>query len=187
MILLRHGQSEFNVIYGRTRVDPGIEDPPLTALGRRQAIAAAEVLRRHGIRRLISSPYTRALETAGEIAGVLGLPVTVDPMVRERRAFSCDIGTVRSRLGQKWPHLDLANLDERWWPEEPETEAAVARRGGAFAARMREARDWAQVAVITHWGLVFALTGQRLGNCEAVRLEHDEAGGATVVASAVHP
>ena len=27
MILLRHGQSEFNVVYGVTRVDPGIEDP----------------------------------------------------------------------------------------------------------------------------------------------------------------
>lgn len=187
MILLRHGQSEFNVIYGETRVDPGIEDPSLTALGRRQAVAAAEILRRNGIKRLISSPYTRALETAAEIASVLGLPVTVDPMVRERRAFSCDIGTLRSQLGRNWPHLELAHLDEQWWPEERESEAAVARRGGAFALRMREARDWAQIAVITHWGLVFALTGQRLGNCEAVRLEQDGAGGAAVVASAVHP
>ena len=44
MILIRHGQSEFNVIYGKTRVDPGIRDPKLTELGRRQALAAAKRL-----------------------------------------------------------------------------------------------------------------------------------------------
>ena len=31
MILVRHAESEWNVHYGRTRIDPGIADPPLTA------------------------------------------------------------------------------------------------------------------------------------------------------------
>ena len=43
MILIRHGQSEFNVVYGKTRVDPGIRDPRLTALGERQAQARKQV------------------------------------------------------------------------------------------------------------------------------------------------
>jgi len=42
MILLRHGQSEFNVVYNVTRVDPGIPDPRLTEEGRRQALVAAD-------------------------------------------------------------------------------------------------------------------------------------------------
>ena len=64
MILLRHGQSEFNVAFNATRVDPGIPDPRLTEEGRRQARAAAVALAAHPVERLIASPYTRALETA---------------------------------------------------------------------------------------------------------------------------
>ena len=36
MILLRHGQSEFNAAFNATRVDPGIPDPRLTEEGKRQ-------------------------------------------------------------------------------------------------------------------------------------------------------
>ena len=56
MILLRHGQSEFNLHFSVTRIDPGIVDPRLTPLGHQQAEAAAEALRHQGIRRIITSP-----------------------------------------------------------------------------------------------------------------------------------
>ena len=36
MYVVRHGQSEFNVIFGATRQDPGIEDPTVTNLGAAQ-------------------------------------------------------------------------------------------------------------------------------------------------------
>ena len=68
MILLRHAESEFNVHYSRTRVDPGIRDPELTALGREQAHGAARALDGRAIARLITSPYTRALQTAEIVA-----------------------------------------------------------------------------------------------------------------------
>jgi glucosyl-3-phosphoglycerate phosphatase len=58
MILLRHGQSEFNLHFGATRRDPGIIDPRLTELGHIQAHEAAQQLRRQGIERIIVSPYT---------------------------------------------------------------------------------------------------------------------------------
>ena len=101
MILIRHGQSEFNVHYGRTRQDPGIRDPVLTEEGRAQAYAAAATLGAHDVRRLVSSPYRRALETAEIIAGALGLPVTVDPTVGERAAFSCDFGSGPDELARR--------------------------------------------------------------------------------------
>ena len=48
MILVRHGQSEFNVVYSVTRVDPGIPDPKLTDEGRRQARDVASALAHQG-------------------------------------------------------------------------------------------------------------------------------------------
>ena len=68
MILLRHGQSEFNLHFTATRRDPGIIDPRLTPLGHDQARQAAEALAGQGIRRIIVSPYTRALQTAAPVA-----------------------------------------------------------------------------------------------------------------------
>ena len=44
MILLRHGQSEWNLRFTEAREDPGIPDAPLTPLGREQAGAAAAAL-----------------------------------------------------------------------------------------------------------------------------------------------
>ena len=89
MILLRHGQSEFNLHFSATRRDPGIKDPRLTPLGHSQAEAAAEALAgAREIRRIVVSPYTRALQTAAPLARRLGLPVLGIPLVRERYAFA---------------------------------------------------------------------------------------------------
>src|SRR5579883_2837913 len=58
MILLRHGQSEFNLHFTATRRDPGIKDAALTKLGCEQAEAAARALAGEPIRRIIVSPRT---------------------------------------------------------------------------------------------------------------------------------
>ena len=79
MILIRHGQSEFNLHFSATRIDPGIPDPKLTPLGEAQAEAAAETLASAGITRIIASPYTRAMQTAAPFARRLGLTVTISP------------------------------------------------------------------------------------------------------------
>src|SRR6201999_1362728 len=104
MILIRHGESEFNAVFNRTRIDPGIEDPKLTARGRDQAReAAAEIARTgHPFRRVITSPYTRALETATIVAEALKLPVEVEPIVHEHACWVCDIGSPVSALTERW-------------------------------------------------------------------------------------
>ena len=61
MLLIRHGQSEFNVIYGETRKDPGIRDPKLTAMGREQALQAGKTLTPNPPDQIVASPYWRAL------------------------------------------------------------------------------------------------------------------------------
>ena len=164
MILLRHGESYFNLHYGATRTDPGIADPPLTEGGRAQALAAAEVLRTRGIARLIASPYTRAIETADIIADALRLPLLIEPLVRERAAFTCDIGTPRTTLARRWPQFSFNHLEERWWNHGVEDESALKDRCLCFRSAAARLPDWPTIAVISHWGFIRALTGEALAN-----------------------
>ncbi|MCR9219470.1 MAG: phosphoglycerate mutase family protein [Alphaproteobacteria bacterium] len=174
MILVRHGESEFNVHFARTREDPGIRDPRLTEAGRRQAQAAAAFLAAHRaetpLRRLITSPYTRALETAEILADHLALPVEVEVQIGEHAFFSCDIGAPRSALVERWPGIAFDHLEETWWPER-EDEAMVARRAEGFRRRAAALPDWPDVLVVSHWGFIRGLTGHRVPNAAVLRFD----------------
>lgn len=166
MILLRHGQSEFNLRFTIDRRDPGIADPALTPLGHDQAAQAATALAGAGLRRIIVSPYTRALQTAAAVAQALGLPVFINPGVRERFAFVCDVGTPRTALERTWPGLDFAAVDEVWWPPVEEPFQSLLDRAALFRAEMAALPDWSDTLVVSHWGFILAVTGERLGNGE---------------------
>jgi glucosyl-3-phosphoglycerate phosphatase len=171
MILLRHGQSQFNVVYNATRIDPGIADPRLTEEGRHQAFAAAETLRAEDLDLVLASPYTRALETAEIIAGRLGLDIEIEPLIREQCLFRCDIGSPRAILAERWPTLDFATLEERWWPNLDESEALLVQRALSFRKLMKSRAQWRRLAVVTHWGFIRALTGQRVPNGHLLRFD----------------
>ncbi len=166
MILLRHGQSAFNLHVGAGRPDPGIADPQLTPLGHSQAAQAAAALAGAGVKRIIVSPYTRALQTAATLARALEAAVQVNPAVRERCAFSCDVGSPRSELERAWPDLDFASVDEVWWPQEEEPVRSVLDRAARFRADMAARPGWSDTLVVSHWGFILAMTGERIGNGE---------------------
>lgn len=180
MILLRHGQSEFNLLFTQTRKDPGIVDPVLTPLGLRQAEEAAEALGREAIRRIVVSPYRRALQTALPAARRLGLPLTVAPVVRERYAFTCDIGSPRTDLAMTFPEVDFTHLDEVWWPPAEEPADQVEGRAALFRAEMAALDDWAHTLVVSHWGFIMALTGRSVANGEVLRVDPTAPGPAEV-------
>lgn len=164
MILLRHGQSEFNLHFTATRRDPGIKDPRLTPLGHQQAETAAEQLADRRITRIIASPYSRALQTAAPLARRLGLPVLVNPVVRERYAFSCDIGSPVTALSAEWPHLDLGHIEEVWWPAVEEPADQVLARAALFRGEMASLPDWDSTVVVSHWGFILSMTGRSVAN-----------------------
>lgn len=181
MILIRHGQSEFNVVFSLTRQDPGIRDPALTEEGRRQAAAAAEALRGEDLAALVTSPYRRALETAEIVAAALGLPVEIDPVVGERAAFACDVGSPPAELAGRWPDWRFDHLADPWWPELEEPETALAVRARQFRDATDRLAHRPRLAVVSHWGFIRALTGLTVGNGTAVRFTVDPAPAAEVV------
>jgi broad specificity phosphatase PhoE len=164
MILLRHGQSEFNLHFSATRRDPGIHDPGLTPLGQRQAEQAASTLSGIALTRLIVSPYTRALQTAAPLLASRRLAVEITDLVRERYAFSCDIGSAPVALGERFPQHDFAHLPAQWWPDGFEEEESVVGRANAFRARMASDPAHETTILVSHWAFILALTGTSLEN-----------------------
>ena len=170
MLLVRHGESDWNRHFGATRVDVGLPDPGLTETGIEQARAAAEALVGHKVARLLSSPYRRTLATAARIGARLRLPVAIELLVRERCAFSCDLGSSPAELARDWPDLDFDGLDDLWWGGRIEGEPSLERRAQSFYERAEAWPDRDRVAVVTHWGFIRALTGRSVANAEIVRV-----------------
>lgn len=184
MILLRHGQTVFNLHFsgqlGQGRVDPGVPDPSLTELGAAQAREAAASLADAGVRRIVTSPYVRAIETASIVGERLGLDLEVDADVRERAGYSCDIGREPDELRALWPNLDFDDLPTRWWAHDDgdpasdgldEPEARLDARVRRFRGRVASRADWAETLVVCHWGPIRSLIGRRVENGRFVR--HD--------------
>ena len=83
LFLVRHGESGWNrerLIQGQSGAAPG-----LTAAGRADAAAAAGDLADSGAAFIMASDLRRAVETALPIAARLGVPIRIEPRLRERR------------------------------------------------------------------------------------------------------
>lgn len=99
---VRHGQSTWNAI---DRMQGHELSPPLTDLGRAQSAQAADALVGRGVVHLLSSPATRALETAAVIGERLGLDVVTEPLLLEK-GLDEDVAQVLARV-QKVLGADL--------------------------------------------------------------------------------
>jgi probable phosphoglycerate mutase len=120
---LRHGETDWNA----RGISQGNVDIPLNATGLAQARSAAERLRNRGIATIVASPLSRARVTA-EIAGeALGLPVSLDPDLREV-AFGVQEGQAMSGWFADW-------VAGRFTPEGAETFAALRHRAVAGVNR----------------------------------------------------
>lgn len=79
--LVRHGQTDWNF----NQIVQGREDIPLNENGRKQAEQSAELLSQEKWDIIISSPLSRAVETAEIIANKVGIPtVSLDERFIER-------------------------------------------------------------------------------------------------------
>ena len=173
--LIRHGQSEFNAAHNDGEPDPMIFDAPLTDTGRAQAIEARVQAMELGITQVITSPLTRAIQTAMLIFENV-VPIRVVADHRELLSHSCDVGRSPEHLKTDFPHLDFEHLDEVWWHQGPVNEDGVpVEPRPVFEDRIgRFARDLENVperplAIIGHGDTFRELAGVALRNCEIHR------------------
>lgn len=169
---IRHGQSEFNAAYTVGEKDPMIFDAPLTEQGVRQAEAVRAMVADLGIKQVITSPLTRAIQTALCIFDGIA-PITVAARHRELLIHSCDVGRPPGDLQRDFPTLSFAHLADRWWHQGPENRDGIAiepekvflQRIAAFERSLAQIKD-RPLAVVGHGNVFNAMIGRMLDNCE---------------------
>lgn len=152
IILIRHGQTDWN----REGRYQGKRDVPLNAAGLEQAAQLAELLARQRFTAIFSSPLQRARVTAEIIARRLGLPVILEPRLREIDQGDWEgrlLSEVRQEYADIWQQQKADPTDHR--APGGESVREVAQRMAAAANEIACLHPHGQVLIVSH-GLALA-------------------------------
>jgi broad specificity phosphatase PhoE len=143
ILLARHGETDWNK-EGRWQ---GWADPPLNETGRAQARKLAEDLRETPFDAVYSSDLRRAHETAEIVAAPHGVPVVVDPGLREIDVGSFS-GLTRAQIAERFPDGERPD---------GETREQHAARVLAAAERIARANLGRRILIVSHGGSLRAI------------------------------
>ena len=150
LLLVRHGQSEWNAM-GRWQ---GKANPPLTDLGKEQALLAAKKLPDFSI--LASSDLVRARESAEIFAKAHDKDsndILIEPQVQERDAGEFS-GLTRDEIDKKFPGY----LAQNRWPSGWEPDDVLIKRLREGLGRIiTSSTESDSIVVVTHGGCIYAL------------------------------
>jgi len=177
--LIRHGQSLFNAAFDQVaRTDPMLFDAPLSPTGREQAAARRAEAHGLGVEIIVTSPLTRAIETALAVFGADHAPIHVEALHCERLEHSCDVGRSPRELAEAFPGLAFHHLDDPWWHSDgSHARAIVVEPEPILLGRVERFRAWLGarperiVAVVGHGTFLHRLTGHHFRNCERRTIE----------------
>ncbi len=144
--LVRHGETDWNLHLQYQ----GRADVPLNATGREQARLVADAIGDEGWDAIISSPLSRAMETARAIAAVAKF--NVDDIEQEpdlvERAYGEAEGLTLAEREERFPGGDWPGLEE--WDD-------VAKRSMLVMERIAEHHQGQRVLVVCHGGVINAI------------------------------
>ncbi len=161
LILLRHGQTEWNAA---DRMQGQI-DTELSELGRRQAKDAARELVSQDAVAIVSSDLRRAYDTALALAEHSGLEVVRDARLRETSLGDWE-GLDHLEVDARYPGARKAwRLDPTVTPPGGESKLEVGARALPVVRELfAERADWPgrTIILVAHGGLIAALTAALL-------------------------
>lgn len=166
LLLIRHA------LPLRTRAGEG-SDPELTEDGWEQARRLPGALARFPIRRLVSSPQRRAVQTAQPVAGVLGMTVNIDDRLAEYdRGLShyIPLEQVRTERPEDWDKMAAGEL-----PGAVDTDAFRRRIRAAMADIVAGGEHDDTVAVFSHGGVINVVLHEILGTAKLLSFSIDYA------------
>jgi broad specificity phosphatase PhoE len=154
LILVRHGQTAANVrglLLGRA-------DPPLTAVGLRQAAALAHALPHPA--RIVSSPLQRAMQTAAAFSANSNTSIDVDDRWIEMDYGALDgvpVSSVPEPIWQRWQR------DPHFVPAGGEALDAVGRRVRNACTDIAAEAAQSDIVVVSHVSPIKAAVAWALG------------------------
>jgi broad specificity phosphatase PhoE len=166
LLLIRHA------LPLRTEAGEG-SDPELTEDGWEQARRLPGALARFPIRRLVSSPQRRAVQTAQPVAAVLGMAVDIDDRLAEYdRGLShyIPLEQVRTERPEDWDKMAAGEL-----PGAVDTDAFRGRIGAALDDIVAAAEHGDTVAVFSHGGVINVVLHEILGTAKLLSFPIDYA------------
>ncbi|MEO8261101.1 MAG: histidine phosphatase family protein [Pseudolysinimonas sp.] len=150
---IRHGQTDWN----RDDRLQGSSDIPLNDVGRAQAHEAADLLRDGEWQVIVSSPLSRARETAQIIAADLGLELGPGYPAFVERDYGVNEGGSSSEIVAKYPTRDYPGA---------ESLASVVARGTAGLAQVAADFGERNTIIVCHGTIIrytlASLAGRRL-------------------------
>lgn len=163
LILLRHGQTDYNAT-GRMQ---GHLDSQLTPDGVAQAARVAPEIARLKPQRIISSDLSRAADTAEVVAAACGVPVEVDPRLRETHLGQWQGRTVTD-IEAGWPGaIATWRSDPSWAPPGGESRIEVVRRCTPVVEELDDAlaeeSEASTVVLVAHGGMIAGVVCGLLG------------------------
>ncbi|MGD2178421.1 MAG: histidine phosphatase family protein [Anaerolineae bacterium] len=124
------------------------EQRPLSSQGQADAQRVADLLCSCPIARITSSPFRRARQTVSPPAQELGLPVHIEPDLRERElGGGPSVSNFLTAVEQTWQ-------DPYYAHPSGESNAAAQRRGVAVVRRLGELHSGEHLVLSTHGNLM---------------------------------
>ncbi|HZC05998.1 MAG TPA: histidine phosphatase family protein [Ktedonobacterales bacterium] len=161
LVVARHGATQHNLDARFT----GQFDAPLSTLGELQADVLAQRLASQRFDAIISSDLRRARDTAERIASGAGLPVTLDPALREISIGEWEgrsVSDVRREHGELLDRIETDPLGETAYPQGESWAQFSARVVGALM-RWRARYPSGTLLWVAHGGVISALFLNALG------------------------
>jgi broad specificity phosphatase PhoE len=160
--LLRHGETDYRQVRERNWPGLAFDLSPLSDLGVAQAQEAAEQLTAVGATAIVSSPMTRALQTAAIVGHRLGFGVDVQFDLRE---WLPDDGLSWTTYAEvRAAMTDLVECGGEWPPGERRLWEPLsdlrARATAALRATLAKLDDDAILIAACHGVLIWSLTGE---------------------------
>ena len=157
VVLWRHGQTDLNV---QQRIQ-GAQDFPLNDVGRAQAARVAHEVAAMSPDRIISSPLSRASDTAQQVVELVGIPMEWDGRLRERNYGEWE-GLTRTQIQKRDPEQFRVWIDGGY-PEGLGVERNVDVGERVATAVSEAAHEMADgtLLVVAHGAAIRAGTGMR--------------------------
>ena len=175
IVFLRHGEPDKACVDERGFIGQGRDLAPLTELGIRQANEVSNNPKLEGGQIVISSPYTRALQTAAIISKKTGLDINVEVDLHE---FIPDkTFMVRGEEENKSLHIDFMKCQGKY-PEGEirkwETISEIIKRSKAVMDKYYNL-GYKKIIIVAHGGVIRRYTGVGLiAHCEVSEVEYSQ-------------